>query len=192
MDSNHSTKFWTAIKLGWISRHLSQAWELSLYVFCNGFLSVAILALAAWTTESPLVFPSLGPTAYLLFLFPLSAAACPRDCLLGHGIGILCGYGALLITDLASLPDSHAHPVSLPRVLAAALSLSATAGGMTLARIDHAPACATTLIISLGIITRPADLCLIEFAVILLVLQAFLLNRFAGIHYPIWNVERRD
>jgi len=191
MDSEHSTKFWHAVKLGWIARHLSQPWELGLYVFCNGFLSVAILALAAWMTGSPLVFPSLGPTAYLLFLFPLSAAASPRNCLLGHAIGIACGYGALLVTGLAGVPDAHAHPVTLARVLAAALSLSATAGCMTLTRIDHAPACATTLIISLGMISVPANLGLIEFAVLLLVAQAFVLNRVAGIPYPLWSDEQR-
>lgn len=192
MESEHSTKFWKAIKLGWISRHLSQRWELSLYVFCNGFASMAILALAAWMTRSPLVFPSLGPTAYLLFLFPLAASASPRSCLLGHAIGIACGFVALLVTGLWGLPDSLAHPVTLPRVLAAALSLSLTAGIMTLTRIDHAPACATTLIISLGVISGPADLGLIEFAVFLLVLQAFILNRFAGIRYPTWQADRCD
>jgi len=189
MNDPHTTRFFAALKLGWISRHISQPWEKSLYVFINGFISIGILAIAAGVSGSPFVFPSLGPTAYLLYLTPLSAAASPRDCLLGHGIGILCGFGALLITGLAFLPDSHAHEVTLPRVLAAALSLSATAGGMVLARVNHAPACATTLIISLGIITAPADLALIEFAVFLLVLQAFTLNRFAGIKYPIWKLE---
>jgi CBS-domain-containing membrane protein len=189
MNDHHTARFFAALKLGWISRHISHPWEKSLYVFINGFISIAILATAAWVTGSPFVFPSLGPTAYLLYLTPLSAAASPRDCLLGHGIGILCGFGALLITGLAFLPESHAHEVTLPRVLAAALSLSATAGGMVLARVNHAPACATTLIISLGIITAPADLILIEFAVFLLVVQAFTLNRFAGIKYPVWALK---
>jgi len=50
----------------------------------------------------------------------------------------------------------------------------------------HPPAGATTLIISLGIVTRPADLLVIEAAVGLLTLQAIVINRLAGIDYPLW------
>lgn len=191
MNNNHAAKFFAALKLGWISRHLSQPWEKSLYVFINGFLSLGILAAAAALTGSPFVFPSLGPTAYMLYLNPLSPAASPRSCLLGHGLGIVCGFGALMVTDLAFEPDFHAHAVTPARVLAAALSLSATAAGMVLAKIDHAPACATTLIISLGIITRPTDLLLIEISVLILVLQALILNRIAGIPYPLWKGDSK-
>lgn len=187
MSDHHVTRFLAALRLGWISRHLSQPWEKSLYVFINGFLSVGVLAAAAAFTGSPFVFPSLGPTAYMLYLNPLSPGASPRSCLLGHGIGICCGFGALLVTGLAFEPDFHAHAVTPPRVLAAALSLSATAAGMVLVKIDHAPACATTLIISLGIITRPTDLVLIGISVLILVLQALILNRISGIPYPIWR-----
>lgn len=85
--ADHATRFFEALRLGWISRHLSQPWEKALYVFINGFLSIGILAGAAALTGSPFVFPSLGPTAYMLYLNPLSPAASPRSCLLGHGIG---------------------------------------------------------------------------------------------------------
>jgi hypothetical protein len=47
------------------------------------------------------------------------------------------------------------------------------------------PAGATTLIISLGIITKPFNLVLIEAAVMLLTVQA-MINRLAGLNYPCW------
>lgn len=159
----------------------------ALYVFFNGFLSIAILSALAALTGSPFVFPSLGPTAYVLYLSPLAPGSSPRDCLTGHAIGILCGYLSLVLTGLVGVPDSHSHAITAARVVAAALSLSATAAGMVLAKVNHAPACATTLIVSLGIISRPADLLLIEFAVLLLVLQAWVLNRLAGVPYPVWR-----
>lgn len=155
-------------------------------------MSVGILSLAAWLTASPFVFPSLGPTAFMLFLFPQSSSSSPRDCLLGHGIGILCGYFALLATGLAFVSEAPPHDVSLPRVLAAALSLGATSAAMILLKINHAPACATTLIVALGIITRPQDLLLMEFSVFLLVLQAFVLNRAFGFSYPIWQAREHE
>ncbi len=73
------------------------------------------------------------------------------------------------------------------RVLAAALSLSATGALMALFRVSHPPAGATTLIVSLGIISQPKELVIIEVAVILLTMQAFAINRLAGIPYPIWK-----
>lgn len=162
-------------------------WRKAAYVFVNGFLSIGILAAVAAMTGSPFVFPSLGPTAYMLFSSPLADSATPRACLIGHAIGILCGFGALAVTGLLANPDPPPHPVTASRALAAALALAATAGGMVLARVNHAPACATTLIVALGFITRPEHLILIEISVLLLVIQAFALNRLVGIRYPVWR-----
>lgn len=49
------------------------------------------------------------------------------------------------------------------------------------------PAGATTLIVSLGIVYKPFHLVLIEVAVILLTLQAIVINRIASLHYPSWK-----
>ena len=58
---------------------------------------------------------------------------------------------------------------------------------MILFRASHPPAGATTLIVSLGIISKPKELVVIEAAVIILVAQAFVINRLAGLSYPIWK-----
>jgi hypothetical protein len=60
---------------------------------------------------------------------------------------------------------------------------------MILFRVVHPPAGATTLIISLGFITAPAHLCVIEAAVALMALQALAVNRLAGIDYPLWSAR---
>jgi CBS domain-containing membrane protein len=135
---------------------------------------------------SPFVFPSLGPTAYLFFFSPMAEASSPRNTILGHAIGLICGYAAFALTA-ASSPPFGAHPgVHAARVLAAALSLSATGALMALFRVSHPPAGATTLIVSLGIISQPKELVIIEVAVILLTAQALAINRLAGIPYPLW------
>ena len=61
---------------------------------------------------------------------------------------------------------------------------------MVLFRVSHPPAGATTLIVSLGLLSKPLDLLIIEVAVLLLTLQALLINRLAGIPYPLW--EKRE
>ncbi len=43
-----------------------------------------------------------------------------------------------------------------------------------------------TLIVSLGAMTHPTQLVLIEVAVAVLALQAIAINRLAGLDYPLW------
>jgi CBS-domain-containing membrane protein len=57
---------------------------------------------------------------------------------------------------------------------------------MILLKAAHPPAGATTLIISLGIVTKPEYLAVIEVAVLLMTVQAFVINRLAGLDYPVW------
>jgi CBS-domain-containing membrane protein len=159
----------------------------SIYVFVNGFLTIALLAVLAVFTNSPFVFPSLGPTAYLLFFAPLAETSSPRNTILGHAIGLICGYAAFALTGAANLPFGVHPGVYWPRILAAALSLSTTGAFMVLLRAGHPPAGATTLIVSLGIISKPKELVIIEAAVFILVAQALVINRLAGLPYPLWK-----
>ena len=156
------------------------------FMFVNGFVTIAILAVVAMVTRTPFVFPSLGPTAFLFFFTPTLPTASPRNTILGHAIGIVCGFGALWLTGLEHAPPAMATGVDLPRVVAAALSLASTGAIMILLKAAHPPAGATTLIVSLGIVTRPTHLLVIEVAVALLTIQAFAINRLAGIDYPLW------
>ena len=158
----------------------------ALFVFLNGFITIALLAAVAMVLRTPFVFPSLGPTAFLFFFTPRAAAASPRHTIYGHAIGIACGYGALWLFGLQHAPPAMATGVSAARVGAAALSLASTGALMILLKAAHPPAGATTLIISLGIMTKPFHLLVIEIAVGMLTLQAIVINRLAGIDYPLW------
>lgn len=166
--------------------HLPERPVWALFVFINGFITIALLSGVAMISHTPFVFPSLGPTAFLFFFTPASPTASPRHSLYGHAIGIVCGYAALLVTGLHHAPPAMVAGVDARRVLAAALSLGLTGGLMILFKAAHPPAGATTLIISLGIVTRPFYLLIIEVAVGLLVLQAIVINRLAGLDYPLW------
>ena len=175
------------LRLEWLLQHFPTRVVWAIYVCINGFITIGLLALLALLTGSPFVFPSLGPTAYLFFFSPLAEASSPRNTILGHAIGLICGYGAFALTVASSPPFGLHTGVHGPRVLAAALSLSATGALMALFRVSHPPAGATTLIVSLGIISRPRELVIIEVAVILLTAQALAINRLAGVPYPLWG-----
>ena len=164
-----------------------QVW--ALFMFLNGFATIALLAAVPMNSRTPFVFPSLGPTAFLFFFTPRAPAASPRHTIYGHAIGIVCGYGALWLFGLQHAPPAMATGVSAGRIGAAALSLASTGALMILLKAAHPPAGATTLIISLGIVTKPFHLLVIEIAVAILTLQAIAINRLAGIDYPLWALR---
>jgi len=143
-------------------------------------------------THSPFIFPSLGPTAFLFFYTPTHPSASPRNTIIGHAIGVLAGYLSLVITNLTMAGPALQVGVTWPRVAAAGLSLGLTAGLMVLLRAPHPPAGATTLIVSLGILRQPWQLFLLMVAVVLLTLQAIVINRLAGIPYPLWSANRQS
>jgi CBS-domain-containing membrane protein len=157
------------------------------FVFINGFLTVGVLALAAMLSGSPFVFPSVGPTAFLFFFHPTTPPASPRNAILGHAVGIACGYLSLVLAGLQHAPSAMTEGVDPHRMWAAALSLALTGALMILLRTVHPPAGATTLIVSLGIIQDPFHLAMIEVAIVLLAVQAFAINRLAGVDYPVWG-----
>jgi len=169
-----------------VQRHDSTA-VLGLFAFVNGVIAIAIMSAVALITGAPFIFPSLGPTAFLLFYTPMLPASSPRNCLIGHAIGAASGYFALVVFRLTEHGPALAEGVAWNRVGAAALSLGLTSGLMVWARSPHPPAGATTLIVSLGILHRPADLAILMVAVALLVAQAYVINRTAGIAYPRWS-----
>jgi len=167
------------------ARH-SKTWVLGLFSLVNGLVSIAIMAAVAVVTGAPFIFPSLGPTAFLLFYTPTAPTAAPRNTLAGHLIGCLAGYLALVLFGLTHRAPALAAGVDWHNVGAAALSLGLTSGVMVWFRVPHPPAGATTLIVSLGILRAPWQLGVLMLAVALLVVQGFVINRLAGIDYPIW------
>lgn len=169
-----------------VQRHDSTT-VLGLFAFVNGVIAIAIMSAVALITGAPFIFPSLGPTAFLLFYTPMLPASSPRNCLIGHAIGAASGYLALVIFGLTNHGPALAEGIAWNRVGAAALSLGLTSGLMVWARSPHPPAGATTLIVSLGILHRPSDLAILMVAVALLVAQAYVINRSAGITYPRWS-----
>ena len=182
----------THARLPWLLQHHSRIPVLALFSLINGFISIGLMSALAVVTHSPFIFPSLGPTAFLFFYTPTAPAASPRNTIVGHAIGALAGYLSLVVTGLTMAGPAISVGVTWPRVLAAALSLGLTAGLMVLFKSPHPPAGATTLIISLGILTHPWQLLLLMGAVILLTLQALAINRLAGIPYPLWNPIRES
>lgn len=156
--------------------------------FVFGTLAISIMGLIAHFASAPFIFPSLGPTAFLIFHRPTASAASPRNTITGHAIGAACGLGALALCGLLDAGSVLTQgEVTVPRALAAGLSLGATSGLMVLFKRGHPPAGATTLIISLGLMSQPDEVAVLLLAVVLLVGEGLLIHRIAGTPYPLWR-----
>jgi hypothetical protein len=188
--ARHVVELLHRIRLHWLLRHLPPRVVWSAYVFLNSFVTIALLCLLAGVTGSPFVFPSLGPTAYLFFFQPMGRSSSPRHAILGHAIGLVCGYAAYVAMGSHGFTATAFTQVSWREVTAAALSLAVTGAVLVLLRISHPPAGATTLIVSLGLLTKPSYLVIIEIAVVLLTAQAWVINRIAGLPYPLWEAAK--
>lgn len=162
------------------------------FAMVNGGISIGLMTWGTMLTGEPLVFPSLGPTAFMLFYQPTSTVACPRNVVLGHFIGLVAGYASLRVFGLEHAAPALAGGVTWAWVGSASLSLALTAGLMIWSRVPHPPAASTTLIVSLGILPRPSQLVALFAAILLLVLQGIVINRIAGIPYPLWGPRRKS
>jgi CBS-domain-containing membrane protein len=134
-------------------------------------LLLAALGGLVWATGQPFLFPSLGPTAYLLAVQPDAPTSRPRRVLGGHAVGVLAGLVAytLLAAPLVGTAPPPAASFGAVRLAAsAAVSVGLTTAGMLAADLRHAPACATTLIVALGLLASPVDAAVIVGAVAVL------------------------
>lgn len=160
---------------------------LALFGFLSGSLAIGVLALMAHLAHSPMVFPSLGPTAFLLFYKPLEPPASPRNTVLGHRVGASAGWISLVFFGLAGLPGSGLGEIGWARMGAAALSIGITIGVMELCDVPHPPAGATTMIVSLGLMSELWQLGILMLSVSALVILGWAINRAVGVPYPTWR-----
>lgn len=151
-------------------------------------LLISTTAAMAWLSGLPMLFPSLGPSAFVLALFQDSDATSPRRVIGGHAIGVAAGLLAYHLLGVTISITAAADPGSFEALLLGAsgvLATMVTAGGMLVTDTRHPPACATTLIVSLGLLSSPLEGALIVATVAVLVVahQLLLATERAGARY---------
>jgi CBS domain-containing membrane protein len=159
---------------------------LGAYVFFNCVIAMVISSAAALLTDEPLIFASLGSTAFILFFASISVQAAPKNVFCGQLIGLLCGLAGLVIFGLLGIAPT-VDEATWPRIGAVAIALGLSAALMVWLNIPHAPAAATAMAVALGDIEPPVQLLIFMAAVVLLIGQAHIVNRLAGLPYPWWS-----
>ena len=90
----------------------------AVYTFIGSLFAITLSGTAAWVFDEPLLFPSLGATAFLIFETPTAEVGSPRNTIIGHGVGILAAVFALAIFGLLDAPSVYEQGVTFSRVLA--------------------------------------------------------------------------
>lgn len=129
---------------------------------------IVILALAGWLSRTPLVFASLGPTAFEIIETPKRPSARPYNIIVGNLIAVLAAFAAMWLTGAWAAPSVSAHGVPLDRVWAATVAAMLTVFGTLLSRAAQPAALSTTLLIALGIMQTVKDGIMIMVAVLLI------------------------
>ncbi|MEV4720850.1 HPP family protein [Micromonospora noduli] len=158
----------------------------SAHAFAGGALAVVLAGLVALVTHQPWLFPSLGPAVMLQLEKPGSPESSPRNTFIGHGVALLAGYLFLVACGLADEPSALQEGVTGLRIVAVAGSLAVTASVLVLLKASHAPAGATTLIVSLGLLRTPTQLLVVAGAVVLVTVVDWLYGRVSGRPMPLW------
>ncbi|WP_050032177.1 HPP family protein [Halorubrum halophilum] len=161
-------------------------------------LLFTVLGAIAWGTGQPFVFPSLGPSAFLLAFDRRSERDRAARIVGSHLIGGVAGIAAwTVIADGAALTATPPafSPEGFRLAASATVSLVATSWAMIATDAVHAPACATTLIVSLGLLSTPIEVAIIVASVTVLVgFHAGVILIFKGIvgdAHPIYRAENR-
>lgn len=97
------------------------------------------------------LFPSIGPTAFLLAHSPDEPSSRTWNVVVGHLVGLGAGYLALwLLRGNAAPAVFSVHALPPVRVWASALAVALTLAAQIATRSSHPPAAATTLLVALG------------------------------------------
>src|SRR5215471_8353762 len=131
-----------------------------------------VLALASigWVTNRPLIFASLGPTAYELVEQPQMPSTRPYNIVVGHLIGLGAGFLAVYLLNAWTAPNVLATGVVSPqRIWATAISAALTTFASLALKAGQPAALATTLLVSLGAMQTRRDAIAIIVGVLLIV-----------------------
>jgi len=162
------------------------------YLFMAGVTALSTISMMAYITDFMLLFPPLGPSAFLLFYTPLSESASPRNMILGHTVALLSGLGALTAVQALFPGSSATVPSSMnwSYITAVGLSMGAASVAMVGLRCVHPPAVATALIAAMGYLENIVQVGGVLVAVLFLAMEAYLFNRvMGGLPYPFWRLD---
>jgi CBS-domain-containing membrane protein len=165
---------------------------ISVVAAVNGAIAILTISLFAWLSDLPLVFPALGPTAFILFTTPFSRSAAPRSVILGHLTAIASGYAVWRVISHINGGAVSLEIGGWPMFLSGSLALAVTCLLLVRFSLPHPPACGSALVVALGGVTHWSGLLIMGVAVILVTAQAVAMHRICCLPVPTWRPRDHD
>ena len=141
----------------------------------NVLLHFSVLGVITLATGRPFLFPSLGPSAYLMATGEQPRAEGGYHVVGGHAVAVVGGLiaYALFANDVSAYmvfdrPDPAFSWELVYLSVSATAAMMITTTAMLVTKTNHAAACATTLIIALGLMGGIEDAVVIVAAVAIL------------------------
>ena len=162
------------------------------FVFASGATALGTITIIAYLTELPLLFPPLGPSAFILFYTPMSISASPRSVILSHTLAVAAGLSSLWMFKLLLSQANLYDPTVMNgyRVIVIALSMGVICLIMITIKCVHPPAAASALIAAMGYLQYVEQILGFIVAVIFLVLEGvFFIKILGGLPYPFWRAD---
>lgn len=138
--------------------------------------AVAGIGIAA---REPLLFASLGPSAYLAAHKPKERTASFHNIFLGHMIGLGAGFLSVFLLHAWTAPVSFVNSYSIAPIRVAAMALAVFLSMFADCRlgIDHAATEATTLLVALGFFRTATDALMVVQGVAIIAILSELCRR---------------
>jgi CBS-domain-containing membrane protein len=127
----------------------------AVYAAVLAVVTLAISGVVGLIVKQPWLFPSLGPTVMLFFESPEQPASRPLNTIAGHTVGISAGLGCYTALGLSGHPSTPVGGLTVSYVMAGVLAVGITTAVLSLLKLPHPPAGASTLIVALGILHPP-------------------------------------
>jgi hypothetical protein len=143
----------------------------------SGILLLAV-GLLSIVTGKPMLFPSLGPSAYLIAEMPAHPTARWYNTIVGHLTGLIVGFLIVALLNVGNHPALLSElSLTAGRMWAAVLATALTFLFAKLLHASHPPAAATTLLVALGSIKTINEALLLFIGAVILGLFGELLRR---------------
>ena len=147
------------------------------YAAVLAIVTLGITGAVGLLIKQPWLFPSLGPTVMLFFESPKQPSARPLNTIVGHVVGIAAGVTCYTVFGLSGYRSAPVGGLTVPYVIAGAVAVGITTAVLSLLKLPHPPAGASTLIVALGILHTPVQLLSMVGAVLLITTAGWAFNR---------------
>lgn len=185
--------FFARLRIWYLLRgHQNRQMLQVIFVLTAGVTALGTITAMAYLTNLMLLFPPLGPSAFILFHTPLAETASPRNVILAHTLALLAGLLSVSLADVI-IPDAYAHgqaALNWASMAAITSAMGLASIAMVMLNCVHPPAAATALIAAMGFLNNIVQAGGVLIAVIILVFEAIVFNRIlGGLPYPLWRFD---